>query len=186
MLNNKLKFELEEQKVLPILNTTNLKSDIERLSKYLDRNNSIKYIEVTIRENESFEIALGLKKYFIKKKIGLGSILTKEDFIRGQNEGFSFYISPGIVSEILDMNNTLYIPGGETVSEFMYLRKKGYNIIKFFPANLNGEEKKLKSISNILKEIKFIPTGGVNSHNKKKYLELNNVICVGMSEFDYV
>ena len=65
-----------------------------------------------------------------------------------------------------------------------YLYKKGYKIIKFFPANLNGEQKKLKSIENILKDIKFIPTGGVNKNNINKYLDLKNVICVGTSNFE--
>ena len=74
--------------------------------------------------------------------------------------------------------------GAETISEFIHLNKKGYKIIKFFPANLNGEEKKLQSIENILKDIKFIPTGGVNKDNINKYLDLKNVLCVGASNFE--
>ena len=96
----------------------------------------------------------------------------------------NFFISPGIVDEVLENNNLLYIPGAETVSEFIYLYKKGYKIIKFFPANLNGEQKKLQSIENILKDIKFIPTGGVNKDNINKYLDLKNVLCVGTSNFE--
>ena len=125
-----------------------------------------------------------MKKHFAKHKFGLGSVLTKEDFIKGQDHNFHFFVSPGIVDEILEINNLLYIPGAETVSEFIYLYKKGYKIIKFFPANLNGEQKKLQSIENILKDIKFIPTGGVNKDNINKYLDLKNVLCVGASNFE--
>ena len=82
------------------------------------------------------------------------------------------------------MKNSSYIPGAETVSEFIHLRKKGYEIIKFFPANLNGEDKKLQSIKSILRNIKFIPTGGVNKDNIDKYLNLENVLCVGTSNFE--
>ena len=184
MLNNQLKSDLYKQQVLPILNTTNLENDISRLKKYLNKNKSIKYMEITLRKKESFSIALELKKYFTDYKFGLGSILTKEDFIKGQDHNFNFYVSPGIIEEILEMKNPFYIPGAETVSEFIHLNKKGYNIIKFFPANLNGEEQKLQSIANILKDIKFIPTGGINKENINKYLDLKNVLCVGTSNFE--
>ena len=111
----------------------------------------------------------------------MGSVLTKEDFIKGQDHNFNFFVSPGIVDEVLEINNLLYIPGAETVSEFIYLYKKGYKIIKFFPANLNGEQKKLQSIENILKDIKFIPTGGITNENVLSYLALDNVMAVGAS-----
>ena len=184
MLNNHLKSDLHKQQVLPILNTTNLENDISRLKKYLNQNKSIKYFEITLREKESFSIAVELKKYFSDCKFGLGSVLTKKDLIKGQDHNFNFYVSPGIIEEILEMKNPSYIPGAETVSEFIHLSKKGYETIKFFPANLNGEDKKLQSITNILRNIKFIPTGGVNKDNIDKYLNLENVLCVGTSNFE--
>ena len=66
----------------------------------------------------------------------------------------------------------------------LYIYIKKVKIIKFFPANINGEQKKLQSIENILKDIKFIPTGGVNKDNINKYLDLKNVLCVGASNFE--
>ena len=35
-----------------------------------------------------------------------------------------------------------------------------------------------------IKDIKFIPTGGVNKDNINKYLDLKNVLCVGTSNFE--
>ena len=81
MLNNQLKSDLHKQQLLPILNTTNLESDIARLKKYLNQNKSIEYIEITLREKESFSIAVELNKYFSDCKFGLGSVLTKEDLL---------------------------------------------------------------------------------------------------------
>ena len=63
-------------------------------------------------------------------------------------------------------------------------RNYGYKTIKFFPSNIAGGEKKLLSIQNILKDVKFIPTGGINNANIAEYLKLNNVLCVGMSNFE--
>ena len=45
MLNSELQLKLKEQKILPILNTTTLSNDIDRLSKYLEKNRAIRYIE---------------------------------------------------------------------------------------------------------------------------------------------
>ena len=36
----------------------------------------------------------------------------------------------------------------------------------------------------VLKNIKFIPTGGVNKNNVDKYLNMKNVLCVGTSNFE--
>ena len=46
MLNNQLKSDLHKQQLLPILNTTNLESDIARLKKYLNQNKSIEYLSL--------------------------------------------------------------------------------------------------------------------------------------------
>ncbi len=186
MLNEKLKNELRNQQILPILNTTTLENDYSRLTKYLNINQKIKYVEITLREVNSFEIAIELKEKFPNHRFGLGSIIKKEEFDKGLDNNFSFFISPGIINEILEKKSTNYIPGAETISEFIFLNNLGYNTIKFFPANLIGEEKKLLSIKNILNDIYFIPTGGISLNNYMKYLELENVLCVGMSNFDKV
>ena len=55
--------------------------------------------------------------------------------------------------------------------------------MKFFPASLSGGPEKLISIQNIYKKLNFIPTGGINKNNMNNYLQLKNVVCVGMSNF---
>jgi len=77
-----------------------------------------------------------------------------------------------------------YIPGGETITEFMFLLDNGFSTIKFFPSNIAGSEKKLISIESILKDARFIPTGGINLKNYMNFISLKNVLCVGMSKFD--
>ena len=65
----------------------------------------------------------------------------------------------------------------------MYLLQNNYTIIKFFHAEMSGGIDKLKAIKNIFKNTFFIPTGGINKNNYKKYLKLKNVLCVGSSQF---
>ena len=104
--------------------------------------------------------------------------------MKGREAGFIFFVSPGIILDLVKAKAANYIPGGETISEFMYILNSGYKVIKFFPSNLIGGEKKLISIKNILKEAMFIPTGGINMDNYTNFISLNNVLCVGMSNFD--
>ena len=107
-----------------------------------------------------------------------------QDYTKGKEAGFSFFVSPGIVVDLVKNKVRNYIPGAETISEFIFLLENGYSTIKFFPANLAGGEKKLISIQSILKEANFIPTGGINLKSYKNFISLKNVLCVGMSKFD--
>ena len=185
MLNKNLEIQLNKQQILPILNTTELYDDIKRLEVLLSNNSNIKNIEITLRQDNSFEIAKELNRNFTNINFGLGSILSERDYLKGKDAGFHFFVSPGIVPILVKNKVTNYIPGGETISEFMYLLDSGYKNIKFFPSNLAGGHKKLVSIVNILKEASFIPTGGINKKNYMDYVSLKNVLCVGMSKFDH-
>ena len=184
MLNNNLEIELNKKKILPILNTTELHDDIKRLEVFLLNNPNIKNIEITLRHENSFEIAKELNKNFSNVNFGLGSILSEADYLKGKEAGFHFFVSPGIVTSLVKNRVINYIPGAETISEFMYLLDNGYKNIKFFPSNLAGGQKKLVSIENILKQVSFIPTGGINKKNYMDFINLKNVLCVGMSKFD--
>ena len=138
MLNKNLEIELNKQQILPILNTTELRYDIKRLEVFLLNNPNIKNIEITLRQENSFEIAKELNKNFSNVNFGLGSILSEEDYLKGKEAGFHFFVSPGIVTSLVKNKVINYIPGGETISEFMYLIDSGYKIIKFFLGKYNN------------------------------------------------
>ena len=64
MLSKNLETELNKQQILPILNTTELRGDIKRLEVFLLNNSNIKNIEITLRQEDSFEIAKEINKNF--------------------------------------------------------------------------------------------------------------------------
>ena len=173
--------KLKEQKILPIINSVNFKEDLLKLTSLLDANKKIKIIEITLRESHSLENAIELKKRFPSLIIGLGSIINKKQYEEVKNYDFSFFVSPGTIYEMINSKIGNYIPGAETISEFNYLDNNEINIVKFFPATLSGGNLKLKSIENIYKNLAFIPTGGINKSNINSYINLKNVLCVGMS-----
>ena len=173
--------KLKEQKILPIINSENFKEDLLKLTSLLDANKKIKIIEITLRESHSLENAIELKKRFPSLIIGLGSIINKKQYEEVKNYNFNFFVSPGTIYEMINSKIGNYIPGAETISEFNYLDNNEINIVKFFPATLSGGNLKLKSIENIYKNLAFIPTGGINKSNINSYINLKNVLCVGMS-----
>ena len=173
-----------KQKILPIINSKIIDDDIHKIETLLEKNNTIQCIEITLREENSYNNALILKEKFPFIHFGLGSILSLEMYQKYIHDNFDFYISPGIVPEVINLGIKNYIPGAETISEFNTLNNKGYKLIKFFPSIISGGPAKLKAIQNIYKDLIFIPTGGINQENIKDFLALDNVVCVGMSNFD--
>lgn len=63
----------------------------------------------------------------------------------------------------------------------MRLLTRGYDTLKFFPAEASGGALALKAIGAPLPQITFCPTGGVNLANALSYLKLPNVLCAGGS-----
>ena len=63
----------------------------------------------------------------------------------------------------------------------MRLNAKGYDILKFFPAEGAGGITTLKGLGGPLPGISFCPTGGVSPQNAQAYLSLPNVVCAGGS-----
>ena len=85
MLNKNLEIQLNKQQILPILNTTELHDDINRLEVLLSNNSNIKNIEITLRQDNSFEIAKELNKNFSNINFGLGPILSERDYLKGKD-----------------------------------------------------------------------------------------------------
>ena len=73
------------------------------------------------------------------------------------------------------------MPWAATASEAMRLLARGYDMLKFFPAEASGGAPALKAIGAPLPQIHFCPTGGVSPDNAETYLSLPNVLCAGGS-----
>lgn len=116
--------------------------------------------------------------------VGAGTLLTPADVKAAKAAGATFGVSPGatdtLIQACIDEDLPL-LPGAATATEAMLLLEKGYDMLKFFPAEASGGAPALKGIGAPLPQITFCPTGGVSMANKGAYLALPNVICVGGS-----
>lgn len=116
--------------------------------------------------------------------VGAGTLITPADVRAAKEAGATFGVSPGATDELLaacEAEDLPLLPGAATSSEAMRLLARGYDMLKFFPAEASGGAPALKAIGGPLPDITFCPTGGVNPDNAQSYLRLSNVLCAGGS-----
>ena len=63
----------------------------------------------------------------------------------------------------------------------MAAKKLGLKMVKFFPANIYGGLNALKNLAAPFGDMKFLPTGGVNTANIKEYIDAPFIHAVGGS-----
>lgn len=115
---------------------------------------------------------------------GAGTIINVKQAQTALSCGAKFIVGPGFSKEVADFckaEGALYIPGCVTPTEIIQAIDSGINIIKFFPANIYGGVKAIKTFSSVFSDVKFVPTGGINEDNLKEYLQLKNVFAIGGS-----
>lgn len=116
--------------------------------------------------------------------VGAGTLLTPEDVRAAKAAGARFGVSPGATDRLLDAAEAEGLPmlaGAATATESMRLFERGYDFMKFFPAEASGGAPALKALAAPLPAIGFCPTGGVSLANARDYLLLPNVLCAGGS-----
>ncbi len=140
-------------------------------------------LEVTLRTDAALEAIAEMAK--VKGGIvGAGTLITPKDVENAVAAGAQFGVSPGATDELIAACEALGLPllaGAATASEAMQMLARGYDLLKFFPAEASGGAAALKAIGAPLPQISFCPTGGVSRANANEYLSLANVICAGGS-----
>jgi len=140
-------------------------------------------LEVTLRTPAALDVIREMAKV-PGGVVGAGTLITPDDVTAAVEAGAQFGVSPGATDELLEACEAAglpLLPGAATASEAMRLLARGYDMLKFFPAEASGGAPALKAIGAPLPQISFCPTGGVSPENAQSYLSLPNVICAGGS-----
>jgi 2-dehydro-3-deoxyphosphogluconate aldolase/(4S)-4-hydroxy-2-oxoglutarate aldolase len=98
--------------------------------------------------------------------------------------GADFAVSPGLLPEVAEVAisaEMAYYPGVATPSEIARGLSLGLKVLKFFPAEALGGMKTLNSMSAPFKDLRFIPTGGIDLRLLPEYLQSKKVAAVGGS-----
>lgn len=167
--------------VIPVLAVENV-ADARPLAEALVAG-GLPVLEVTLRTEAALDVISEMAQV-PGAVVGAGTVLNPNDIEAVAKRGAKFAVSPGVTPQLLDAMKediVAMLPGGATGSEMMTLLDHGYDMQKFFPANVAGGPSAIKSFGGPLPQITFCPTGGVSPSNANDYLSLSNVVCVGGS-----
>ncbi|WP_149789303.1 bifunctional 4-hydroxy-2-oxoglutarate aldolase/2-dehydro-3-deoxy-phosphogluconate aldolase [Lutimaribacter pacificus] len=140
-------------------------------------------LEVTLRTPVALE-AIAAMSQVAGGIVGAGTVLTPDDVTAARAAGAQFAVSPGATDRLLDACEAAdlpILPGAATATEAMRLLERGYDTLKFFPASAIGGAPALRALGGPLPQLRFCPTGGIDTVNAPDYLSLPNVLCVGGS-----
>jgi 2-dehydro-3-deoxyphosphogluconate aldolase / (4S)-4-hydroxy-2-oxoglutarate aldolase len=141
-------------------------------------------LEVTLRTAAALAAIKAIADTVPDAVVGAGTVTSPPDIDRALAAGARFLVSPGTTAVLADAfaaAPVAAIPGCATVAEAMALAERGFEVLKFFPAEPSGGLAWLKAVAEPLPRIRFCPTGGVSIANAAAYLALPNVVAVGGS-----
>ena len=140
--------------------------------------------EITFRTAAAAEAIERIRSRFPEILLGAGTVLSAEQAETAISSGAEFVVSPGtnptVVDHCLSKGVTIF-PGVCTPTEIEMALSKGVDVLKFFPAEPMGGVKFLQAICAPYKNVRFIPTGGIDTKNVGHYLALPQVVACGGS-----
>lgn len=177
---NEILKKIEEVRIVPVVVLEDAK-DAAPLANALCEG-GLACAEVTFRTDEAAEVIKEMKKARPDMLVGAGTVLTKEQVDQAVDAGAQFIVSPGLNPEIVEYcvnKNLTIIPGCANPSDVEQALKYHLEVVKFFPAEALGGLKLIKAMSAPYKNVKFMPTGGINPKNVKEYLDFKAIIACG-------
>jgi len=170
------------QQVIPVVVIEDVKHAVPLAHALVD--GGMSRIEITLRTAAALDSIAKIRSEVPEAFVGAGTVLNQKNLNDAIAAGSQFIVSPGSTEKLrVELANcgVPALPGAATVSEAMALMQAGFSVAKFFPASDIGGVKMLKSISTVLQDIAFCPTGGITAETAPEFLELPNVVCVGGS-----
>nr|WP_078556768.1 bifunctional 2-keto-4-hydroxyglutarate aldolase/2-keto-3-deoxy-6-phosphogluconate aldolase [Bacillus alkalicellulosilyticus] len=143
----------------------------------------MKAIEVTLTVPGAADVITSLKKRpeFQDLLIGAGSVLDSETARIAILAGATYIVSPCFDKETAKLCNRYQIPymaGCMTITEMKTAMEYGVDIVKLFPGN-NYSPSMINSVKGPMPQVNIMPTGGINIHNAKEWIE-NGAVAIGI------
>lgn len=172
---------LKEEKFLPLYTASS--AEYTPIAKELLLKHGLHFIEVTYRSSLASQTIkeLSQEKDLI---VGAGTVRNLETAKEAIEHGAAFIVTPGFSDEIVSYcleKEIPVIPGAVTPSEIMHAASYGLQVVKFFPADVYGGLKAIKSLSGPFFDMRFVPTGGVHLNNCPEFLTAPEVLAIGGS-----
>lgn len=144
----------------------------------------LRVIEITLRTPRALECVALIARNCPGILVGVGSVRRPAEVEAAVASGAQFLVTPGSPPTLLaacDTSGLPTLPGAATATEMLTLADRGYDVVKFFPAEQLGGVNALRALSGPLPGIRVCPTGGITPDRAPAYLQLPTVPCIGAS-----
>lgn len=181
-MSKQMEEKIAELKVVPVVVLEDAK-DAAPLAKALCEG-GLPCAEVTFRTAAAKDSIKAMTDAYPDMLVGAGTVLTTEQVDSAVEAGAKFIVSPGFDPEIVDYcleKEIPVFPGCITPSEVAQAVKRGFRVVKFFPAEQFGGVATIKALSAPYVGLKFMPTGGISAKNLKEYLACKPIVACGGS-----
>ncbi len=138
--------------------------------------------EITFRTAAAEDAMRAITAEVPEMLVGAGTVTNHEQLDRALDAGAKFIVSPGFNPDTVKYGlskGALMLPGTATGGEMEQAMALGLEVVKFFPAEDNGGVKKLKALAGPYRNLKWMPTGGVNTKNMMDYLSFDQIVACG-------
>jgi len=168
--------------IIPVVSIPRLEQALPLAESLLE--GGLPCAEITFRTAAAAESIAQIRMRFPEILLGAGTVLTTEQAETAISAGAQFIVSPGTNPTVIEYCQTKTMPifpGACTPTEIEMAMAKGVEILKFFPAEAMGGVKFLQAICAPYRQLRFIPTGGIDTNNLGQYLSLPQVLACGGS-----
>lgn len=169
---------LASSRVVPVL-TAHDADEAERACEALVAG-GLPVVEITFRTDAAAEAIRRVANDELL--VGAGTILSPDQLALALDAGARFAVAPGTSEAVVEAARAAgvpFVPGIATPSEIERARALGCDVLKVFPASMLGGPSFVRAVSPVYRDVRFVPTGGVNPENLASYLELPSVLACG-------
>jgi 2-dehydro-3-deoxyphosphogluconate aldolase/(4S)-4-hydroxy-2-oxoglutarate aldolase len=170
---------LERERIVPVLSAADA-DGAERACRAMLAG-GISCVEITFRTPAAAE-AIRRARAIDGLFVGAGTVLTTEQARLAAEAGARFAVAPGLNEAVVDACRELalpFFPGAATPTEIDRARSLGSTIVKVFPVSALGGVSFLNAVASVYRDVRFLPTGGVDPTNLADYLAVPSVLACG-------
>ena len=180
MKNNGFYEQVEKTGVVPVVVLEKVEDAVPMASALVA--GGLPAAEVTFRTAAAADCIHEMAEKCPDILVGAGTVVNLEQCKKAVDAGAKFIVSPGYDMAIIDWcleHEVNLIPGGVTPAELTTLINLGFDITKFFPANLYGGLKAIEALAAVFVGHRFMPTGGVSPDNVRDFLGSKAILAAG-------
>lgn len=173
---------LEAKRVVPLVQSEDPATALKISEALLE--GGLDVLEVVLRTDAALDCLEAIAKEFPQAHVGAGTVLSADQSEEVVRRGATFIVSPGLDPASVKFAQSVdvpILPGVSTASEALAAWNMGLRTVKLFPASVVGGPKMLKALGSVYRDMRFMPTGGVNPDNLKDFLAIPAVLACGGS-----